>query len=133
MKNSNKLYIIGSILMILFINTVRGQDTAINVEQLIGTWKLDMSPQDTSDNNFAMMRIASVAGDSLMGEFYREGVAIKEGRINTQRGIVYAALVSGDNSGEYNTSFYLQKGVLYGSTHALNRKFLAVWTATKVD
>jgi hypothetical protein len=98
---------------------------------LIGEWKLDMSPQDQTDNNFAMMRIESVDDNVLKGTFYREGVAIQKGQINTQRGIVYGALVSGDNSGLYNTTFYFEDGKLYGSTHALDRNFLSVWIAEK--
>ena len=35
------------------------------------------------------------------------------------------------NSGDYNTSFYLKNGKLYGSTHSLKKDFLAVWEAVK--
>jgi hypothetical protein len=66
-----------------------------------------------------------------MGEFYREGVQIRNAQINTQLGIIYGALISGDGTGDYNTTFYYKGGVLHGSTHAVNRNFLSVWTATK--
>ncbi len=39
--------------------------------------------------------------------------------------------LSGDNSGEYNTTFFYEDGKLYGSTHAIERRFLAVWIATR--
>ncbi|MEL6625642.1 MAG: hypothetical protein AAFQ83_12810 [Bacteroidota bacterium] len=100
---------------------------------LIGTWQLDMTPQDITDDNFAMMRIRRVDDKGFYGTFYRKGVKIREGRFNTQRGILYGALVSGDNSGDYNTTFFLKEGILYGSTHSLQRDFLAVWTAIKVS
>ena len=105
----------------------------IDTEVLLGEWKLDMSPQNTSDNNFAMMRLTSVADQRLKGTFYREGVALKNGRINTQTGTIYGALTSGDNSGSYNTSFYYADGKLFGTTHAIDRGFLAVWVAERVD
>ncbi len=98
---------------------------------LIGVWKLDMTPSNLNDNNFAKMVIRKIDNNQLQGEFYRDGVEINAGRINTQNGRVYAALVSSDNSGSYNSSFYLKDGILYGTTHAIERDFLAVWTATK--
>jgi len=99
---------------------------------LVGTWNLDMSPENKSDENFAIMEITKVTDNSIEGFFYRKGVEIQEGRINTQTGIIYAALVSGDNSGSYNTAFYLKDDILYGTTHSINRDFLSVWTAIKI-
>lgn len=129
MKNNLKTLLLICILIPLLACGQESKETQV----LIGTWKLDMSPQDTTDNNFAMMRIEKISGDSFEGTFYREGVKLTNGKLNTQRGIVYGALVSGDNSGSYNTSFYLKDGKLYGSTHAIDRNFLAVWIATKTE
>ncbi len=109
------------------------QSIEINPTVLVGKWKLDMSPQDQTDSNFAMMEISEVKGNSFTGVFYREGVEIKDAQINTQLGVIYGALISGDNSGEYNSSFYLKDDILHGTTHAVNRNFLAVWTAKKED
>lgn len=114
--------------------TITAQENSkIDPQVLVGKWKLDMSPQNTSDNNFAMMRITSVANQKLKGTFYREGVALKNGQINTQMGTIHGALTSGDNSGSYNTSFYYDNGKLFGTTHAIERGFLAVWVAERVD
>lgn len=107
------------------------QAEKVDTNILVGAWKIDMSPQDTTDANFAKMIITKVDNNTIKGYFYRDGVRIRNGRINTQTGIIYGALVSGDNSGEYNTSFYYKDGKLYGSTHAIEKGFLAVWTATK--
>ena len=104
-----------------------------DTQELIGLWQLDMSPENENDNNFAMMRITEVKGRTFKGSFYRDGVVIQKGQLNTQRGIIYGALVSGDNSGDYNSTFYYEDGVLYGSTHALDRNFLSVWTAKKIE
>ena len=109
------------------------QSTEINLNDLVGSWKLDMSPQDTTDSNFAMMNITKVEGNTFEGEFYREGVKITNAQINTQLGVVYGALVSGDNSGTYNTTFIYKNGMLEGTTHSIDKKFLSVWTATKTN
>ncbi|MBC8753365.1 hypothetical protein H2O64_01700 [Kordia sp. YSTF-M3] len=106
-------------------------ESTVDISLLKGTWKIDLSPEDTTDANFAKMVITEVGKNSLNGYFYRDGVKIREGRINTQRGIIYAALVSGDNSGTYHTSFFYKEGLLYGSTHSIDKDFLAVWIGTK--
>jgi len=107
------------------------EESSSRINQLIGKWKIDLSPYDKSDSNYAIMIIDRVSKNSIEGTFYREGVAIREGRINVQNKNIYGALVSGDNSGDYNTSFYLENGKLYGSTHSLKKDFLAVWEAVK--
>ena len=109
------------------------QSTEINLNDLVGSWKLDMSPQDNTDSNFAMMNITKVEGNTFEGEFYREGVKITNAQINTQLGVVYGALVSGDNSGTYNTTFVYKNGMLEGTTHSIDKKFLSVWTAIKTN
>ena len=120
------------ILLLLFIPLVSlGQEKDIDLNVLVGKWKLDMSPQDKTDSNFAMMNITKIEGNSFEGEFYRQGVKITNAQINTQLGVIYGALVSGDNSGIYNTTFYYKDGMLQGSTHSIDKKFLSVWTATK--
>ena len=113
--------------------SIQAQSTDLDVNVILGKWKLDMSPEDKTDSNFAMLNITSIEGNSFKGEFYREGVKIEEGRITTSEGIIYAALISGDNSGTYNTSFYFKDDMLYGSTHSLGKDFLAVWNAIKIN
>ncbi|MEM6736229.1 MAG: hypothetical protein AAF620_09190 [Bacteroidota bacterium] len=110
-------------------NNTQSENLDTNV--LVGNWTLDMSPHNKTDNNFAMMEITRIGDNSFEGEFYRKGVQIRSAQINTQLGIIYASLISGDGSGTYNTSFYFKEGVLHGSTHAVDRNFLAVWTAVK--
>ena len=123
-----------SLLLFLFVSlcTIIPTDTEkLDSDVLIGTWQLDMTPENPNDENFAMMRIRKIRDGIIKGSFYREGVKFQDGRFNTQTGTIYGALVSGDNSGKYNTSFYFKVAILYGSTHALESGFLAVWVATK--
>lgn len=123
--------LIACCLVVLISTQLQAQTEKVDTNVLVGEWKLDMSPENATDANFAKMIITKVDNNTLKGYFYRDGVRIRDGRINTQVGIIYGALVSGDNSGTYNTSFYYKDGKLHGSTHALEREFLAVWTATK--
>ena len=106
-------------------------DTTLDLDVLKGNWKIDLSPENKTDANFAKMIISSVGKNSIKGYFYRDGVNIEEARINTQLGVIYGALVSSDNSGSYNTSFYYKNDQLYGTTHSVEKDFLAVWIATK--
>jgi hypothetical protein len=129
MKNSNLLIIAFIFLTVLSARAQNPEENKTDV--LIGEWILDMSPQDKNDENFAMMKIESVGDMRLTGIFYREGVPMQHGRINTQTDLIYGALISGDGTGDYNTSFYYKDGILYGTTHAIERDFLSVWTATK--
>ncbi len=100
---------------------------------LVGEWQLDMSPEDPDDANFASMLIRKVGKSTFSGYFYRPGVPIREARIRISQGRVYGALLSGDNSGDYHSAFFFEDGRLHGTTHALERDFLAVWTAVKTD
>ncbi len=121
------------VLLLAIPMSTTAQSTNTDVTVLLGEWKLDMSPQDKTDSNFAMMDITKIEGNTFKGEFYREGVKIRNAQINTQLGVIYGALVSGDNSGIYNTTFYYKDGLLHGATHSIDKNFLAVWVATKTD
>ena len=125
------IYVLLFSLLLSIPISMRAQSTDIDLNVLVGKWKLDMSPQDKTDSNFAMMNITKIEGNTFKGEFYRAGVKIRNAQINTQLEVIYGALVSGDNSGIYNTTFYYKDGILQGTTHSIDKNFLAVWTATK--
>jgi hypothetical protein len=125
------VYVLLVSLLLSVPSTINAQSSKLDLSVLVGKWKLDMSPHDKTDSNFAMMKITKVKKNQFEGEFYRKGVKIKNAQINTQLGYIYASLISGDNSGDYNTTFYYKEGILHGSTHAVAKKFLSVWTATK--
>jgi hypothetical protein len=132
MKKFNLLKTTFIIISFIFIGqSGYSQEEKLDLQDLVGLWKLDMSPENKSDSNFAMMEITKIESNLVEGSFYREGVSIREGRTNTQLGRIYIALVSGDNSGEYNSSFYLENGKIYGTTHSIDRDFLAVWIGEK--
>ncbi len=122
------LFKVFCLLGLLFVVDLHAQADEVN--HLIGTWRIDLTPHNTNDNNVAVMKIDKIKGNKLFGEFYRKGVRIQNGIINSNHQ-VHAALISADNSGKYNSSFYLKDGILYGTTHAVDRDFLSVWVAVK--
>jgi len=125
---------LASVLLLSISNlSFDGDSSEANPQELLGMWKLDMTPHIPDDDQFAIMEIVKIKDNEFKGTFYREGVKIQNGQLNKLTGRIYGALVSGDNSGSYNTSFYLEDGKLYGSTHAIERNFLSVWVATKED
>ena len=126
------LLVLCTCLLTLTATDIPQPTDSVDPEVLVGQWQLDMSPQDQTDDNFAMMTISKIEDGSFTGEFYREGVEIRNAQTNTQLGIIYGALISGDRSGTYNTTFYYKDGLLHGTTHAVDKNFLAVWTAVKV-
>ena len=129
------MFVIISVLFLQFLAPASSVSPAQDqsAELLVGTWQLDLTPQNKLDDNFANMVIHRVDGKNFYGEFYREGVKIQKGHINFSNGRISAALISEDNSGKYATSFYLKNGELHGTTHALERGFLAIWTAAKLQ
>ena len=119
-----------SIVLMSSFSVLAHQDRGDQVNDLIGTWKIDLTPQNSTDDMFAHMKIDKIEGSKFFGEFYRDGVNIQYGQINAKN-TIHAALISEDNSGTYNSSFYLKGGILYGTTHAVKRGFLSVWQAVK--
>ena len=122
------------LIVMLFVlgMSVCSHASKVDKEVLLGQWQLDMTPNDVNDSNFALMNIEKLTDGAFVGEFYRKGVRIQKAQLNTQLGVLHGALISEDNSGQYNSSFYLKNGILFGTTHAVDRGFLAVWTAKKI-
>ena len=131
--NPYNIYKVFFTLVLLTFNSyvAEAQENVLDLKVLKGTWKLDLTPENKEDTNYAVMKIDRIENNLVEGEFYREGVAIQEGRTNTQSGRIYVALISGDNSGIYNSAFYYENGKIYGTTHSINRDFLAVWEGEK--
>jgi hypothetical protein len=112
-------------------NSYSQELTNEKLNPLIGTWNLDLTPEDTTDNINAILKISQINDSKIEGYFYSEFSTIKNSTINIQSDKTYVAFVTNDNSGIYNTSFYLQDGKLYGTTHAVERNFLSVWIGIK--
>ena len=93
---------------------------------LLGTWDLDLTPEDSTDNVSAILKISQINESKIEGYFYSEFSTITNSTINIQSDRIYVAFVTNDNSGFYNTSLYIKDGKLFGTTHAVERSFLSV-------
>ena len=103
------------------------------LEDIIGTWKLDLTPENKSDEVSAIMNIESVTDKIVTGYFYNENSNIQASAINIQTGKMYVSFITADGSGNYNSTFYIYNNKLYGTTHSIGRDFLSVWTAEKLN
>ena len=108
MNMSNFFRIPILMIFLLSISMVHAQKKELDPSILKGKWILDTTPHIEDDSKFASMEITKVTGDTLEGYFYRAGVNITEGQINLSTGKMYGALVSGDGTGKYYTSFYYE-------------------------
>ncbi len=101
------------------------------LNSIIGDWSLDLTPENKTDNVSAIMHIESVENHVINGFFYSEYSSIQSSSINTQTGKIHVSFVTNDNSGVYNTTFYIEDDKLYGTTHSVGRNFLSVWVGEK--
>jgi hypothetical protein len=99
-------------------------------EDLVGEWRVDLRPGPNASAYFQTLVISKVDGTNVTARFYDSDV--KHGRLNRDWGDVRFAFVTYDASGPYHTSGRLVRGRLEGTTHAIGRDFLSVWTAERV-
>ncbi|MBT8485176.1 MAG: hypothetical protein KJO43_06320 [Phycisphaerae bacterium] len=99
---------------------------------LLGTWQVDLRPSPDAPAYLKTLRIRSVANGIVEGDFY-EGSPISNGVVNTAWDAVHLSFTTADGSGTYHTAAVLRGGRLEGTTHALGRSFLGVWSATSVE
>lgn len=126
-----KTLIFLSLVLILIGSTAQNPSNIDPFSELVGTWKLDLTPGDLTDDVFTEMVIKAIDPDAVKGEFYYS--KMRKGQVNISYEGVYFAFVTNDGSGDYNTCGMYKNGELSGSTHSLGRDFLSVWTAVKVE
>lgn len=97
--------------------------------QLEGTWEVDLTPDDPNDSVGTQMVITKADKKKLDGTFY--GSLFKESQVGFGLETIHFAFVTSDKSGDYNTAVRFVDGKMIGTTHALARDFLSVWTATR--
>lgn len=100
-----------------------------NPNDLLGIWQVDLRPTPDAEAYYQPFTVTAINGNTFTGTFYQS--EIREARLNTDWGVVHFAFVTNDGSGDYHTAGRLIDGRLEGTTHALGRNFLTVWTATR--
>jgi hypothetical protein len=113
---------------------VRGTAVAANsrpvdVQQLVGTWRVDLRSAPGAADYYKQFVVTSVTGKAFTGTFY--DTEITQGRVTSDWGTVEFAFVTNDGRGDYHHSGWLVDGVIRGLTNAPHRDFLAHWTAER--
>lgn len=102
-------------------------------DALLGTWDVDLRPTPDAEPYVMTMTIERNEQGKLAGTFYN-GVEMSNVVANTSWAHPWIAFTTEDQSGVYHTSFRLNdEGTLEGTTHAVGRDFLAVWTAKPAE
>lgn len=108
----------------------KGHDVrAVDVQELVGTWRVDLRSKPGDPEYFQQFVVSSVNGKEFAGTFY--GAQIEQARINADWGAVRIAFVTADQSGPYNHSATLVGGRLEGLTNSTGRNFLSFWSAVR--
>lgn len=109
---------------------VAQQSTKPDPAKLVGLWKVDLRSNPEASAYFQKFEVKNIEDNRFTGTFY--GSEIKEARINRDWDTIYFAFTTYDGGGgAYNHSGKLVGERLEGTTHAVNRKFLAVWKAER--
>lgn len=104
-------------------------DPRVDPADLVGTWTVDLRPTPDSDPYFQPFVVERVGDGTFAGRFY--GAPFEGGLLNTSWGALHFAFTTADGRTEYHTSGVLEGGRLRGTTHAVSRGFLSVWTAER--
>lgn len=98
---------------------------------LVGQWRVDLTSKPGDGPYYAEMTVTSVDGDRITGTFYDS--PMEKGRITRVWGTVRFAFITHDGKGgAYNHSGEFVDGrLIRGLSHAIDRDFLAAWTADR--
>jgi hypothetical protein len=115
-----------------FRNAVRLARVQPDAKSLVGVWSIDLRPTPDAPAYLVRMEIAEVADGSFSGAFYN-GSPISNARINTNWDGVRFAFTTSDGTGVYHTQGVLRGGRVEGSTHAIGRDYLGVWSGSRAE
>jgi hypothetical protein len=115
-----------------FRNEVRLKRAKSDSSQLIGKWKVDLRPTPDADPYLVNMTIKSIDAEAgtFEGTFYN-GAEMTSTQFNVDWSGVSFAFVTKDDQTKYATQGTLRGGRLSGTTHAISRDFLSVWSGQK--
>ena len=95
-----------------------------------GTWKIDLRPTPEAAPYYQYLTISRVEEGRVYGSFYNS--PLQYGTINQDWGTVVVAFVTQDAGGNtYNTTLEVDGDRMRGTTHSIERSFLAVWTGMR--
>jgi hypothetical protein len=98
-------------------------------ELLAGTWTVDLRPTPDAPAYTQSFLVVADTSAPFQGSFY--GSPVQNVVVNQDWGALRIAFTTSDDSGVYHHVAVLDGTRLEGTTHAVGRGFLAVWTATR--
>lgn len=99
------------------------------LKTLVGKWVIDLRPTATADAYLKDFTITDYSNKSLSGIFY--DTPFENGKIHTDWGKIYFSFTTGDNSGTYFHSGYVENGKIYGTSFSEGRGFIMPWSGIK--
>ncbi len=100
-----------------------------NLEEVKGTWLLDLRPDPNSEPYLKDFIVTPTKGKEFEGEFY--GTKFTGGYFNTDWENIYFAFTTKDKKNTYYHAGYIINDKIYGISYSANRKFTSHWTGTK--
>ncbi|MEM1071454.1 MAG: hypothetical protein AAGH71_01340 [Planctomycetota bacterium] len=114
----------------VFRNEFRLERRPADPQTLVGDWTIDLRSMPDAEPSPATLSITSVDAEAgtFEGTFYNGMSELTETRFNTDWQGIRFAFITSDGQSRYHTQGTLRGGSLAGTTHAVERGFLAVWT-----
>ena len=100
----------------------------VDPSALVGTWTVDLRPTPDAPAYTQPFRVSAVHDDGTLDALFY-GAPVQVARYNADWDVLHVAFVTRDNSTRYLHAARLVDGQLHGTTHAVERGFLSVWTA----
>lgn len=127
MRHTNALLL----LITGFILPAFGQNlSAPNWVALIGEWKVSLRSSSGRLMGTTTFVVSEADGKTIKGSFY--GSPLRQVHTASVDGTLHFAFITSDVNSLYHGTARFAAGRLEGSTHALDREFLSVWTAERV-
>lgn len=110
------------------IPTIKIQNTSIKstIEEIKGTWQIDLRPTPNSEPYLMDFYITEVSGKEFKGEFY--GSQFSNGILNNDWDKIQFAFTTNDGSNTHYHSGYFSENKMYGISYSEGRKFISYWT-----
>lgn len=106
------------------------QESASDWNSLIGEWKVSLRSSSGEVMGTTMFLITEANGKTVRGSFY--GSPLRQVHVASVDGTLHFAFTTSDVNSLYHGTARFAAGRLEGSTHALDRGFLSVWTAERL-
>lgn len=129
-KNNSAALVLSIFLVLLCtLNAVHAdKKSETNKNLFVGTWKLDLRPTPDAEPYYQNFELKMVKG-KIKGKFYN--TEIENVVFNDAWEHPTIAFTTTDGSSTYHTVGRIENGILKGTTHAIGRDFLSIWSGER--